>query len=82
MLTFEVCSSPVDVPQIRYGFIDPKSSTWTWLDVANPISRYSDKVINLVSKTCFLMDPSSLGKIFVLFCHRSRPCSHLDNLKY
>lgn len=43
----EVCSSPIDVPQIKYGCPDEGSSTvpsWSWADISSPISRCSEKV--------------------------------------
>lgn len=49
VFTIIVCSSPVDVPRIKYGFLDKKSSTWTWLDVTSPISRNAEKVFHLVA---------------------------------
>ncbi|MED6179584.1 hypothetical protein PIB30_002409 [Stylosanthes scabra] len=42
-----ICSSPVDVPQIKYGTFTKKSkdsSPWTWSDISNPVFRCSDKV--------------------------------------
>ncbi|CAJ1966982.1 unnamed protein product [Sphenostylis stenocarpa] len=51
-----VSSSPVDVPQIKYGTI-VKSATnnneWSWSDVSNPIFKCSDKVRSLVSSHTF-----------------------------
>jgi len=45
---YTVSSSPVDVPQIKYGAI-VKSTTnnkeWSWSDVSNPIFKCSDKVL-------------------------------------
>lgn len=41
----EVSSSPVDVPQIKYGYLElAKSASWTWLNVSSPIFRCSEKV--------------------------------------
>lgn len=47
MLLFEVSSSPVDVPQIKYGCIvekAPKADSWSWLNVSSPIFKCSEKV--------------------------------------
>lgn len=44
-----VSSSPVDVPQIKYGYLElAKSASWTWLNVSSPIFRCSEKVASLV----------------------------------
>ncbi|KAK9287677.1 hypothetical protein L1049_016115 [Liquidambar formosana] len=51
-----VCSSPIDVPQIKYGCLVEKEATstaWTWLDVSSPISRPSEKVRSLLSSLQF-----------------------------
>ncbi|KAK3024099.1 hypothetical protein RJ639_044201, partial [Escallonia herrerae] len=51
-----VCSSPVDVPQIKYGNLDREVSSsagWSWLDVPSPISRCSEKVRSLLSSLQF-----------------------------
>ncbi|XP_060187651.1 acylamino-acid-releasing enzyme-like isoform X2 [Lycium barbarum] len=51
-----VCSSPVDVPAIKYGSLVRKASTedsWSWLDVSSPISRCSEKVTFLLSSRQF-----------------------------
>jgi len=45
---YAVSSSPVDVPQVKYGtFVEKEggNSEWTWSDVSNPIYKCSDKVI-------------------------------------
>ncbi|KAK2647146.1 hypothetical protein Ddye_022341 [Dipteronia dyeriana] len=47
-----VCSSPVDVPQIKYGYLAEKD-TWSWLNVSSPICRCSEKVISLLSSLQF-----------------------------
>ncbi|XVF66569.1 hypothetical protein PTKIN_Ptkin10aG0047700 [Pterospermum kingtungense] len=47
-----VCSSPIDVPQIKYGCLVDKaanSNAWRWLDVPSPIFRCSEKVKSLLS---------------------------------
>lgn len=44
---FIVSSSPVDVPQIKYGVLNDKATknaTWSWLNVSSPIFKCSDKV--------------------------------------
>ncbi|KAF7146122.1 hypothetical protein RHSIM_Rhsim04G0195100 [Rhododendron simsii] len=51
-----VCSSPIDVPQIKYGCPDEGSSTvpsWSWADISSPISRCSEKVRTLLSSLQF-----------------------------
>ncbi|XP_052189153.1 acylamino-acid-releasing enzyme isoform X2 [Diospyros lotus] len=51
-----VCSSPVDVPQIKYGYpIEDSSaiSAWSWIDISSPISSCSDKVRTLLSSLQF-----------------------------
>ncbi|XVE65925.1 hypothetical protein DITRI_Ditri08aG0038800 [Diplodiscus trichospermus] len=47
-----VCSSPVDVPQIKYGCLVDKatnSTAWHWLNMSSPIFRCSEKVMSLLS---------------------------------
>ncbi|CAD5175172.1 unnamed protein product [Musa acuminata subsp. malaccensis] len=47
-----VCSSPVDPPQIKYGYHTQQVDqliTWNWLDVSSPTLKYSDKVRSLLS---------------------------------
>ncbi|XP_031380494.1 acylamino-acid-releasing enzyme-like isoform X2 [Punica granatum] len=42
-----VSSSPVDVPQIKYGHLVQKSigrDSWNWLDIPSPISKCSETV--------------------------------------
>jgi len=42
-----VFSSPVDVPQIRYGYLvdkEIKNAAWDWSDVSSPIFGCSVKV--------------------------------------
>ncbi|RYR62260.1 hypothetical protein Ahy_A04g019696 [Arachis hypogaea] len=46
----EVSSSPVDIPQLKYGTLVEKeketgNSEWSWLDVSNPIFKCSDKAL-------------------------------------
>ncbi|GMP77223.1 hypothetical protein CsSME_00033570 [Camellia sinensis var. sinensis] len=51
-----VCSSPIDVPQIKYGYPVEESSTvpaWSWADISSPISRCSEKVGTLLSSLQF-----------------------------
>ena len=41
-------SSPVDVPQLKYGTLVEKetdSNEWIWSDVSNPIFKCSDEVL-------------------------------------
>ncbi|XVF62998.1 hypothetical protein PTKIN_Ptkin09bG0053800 [Pterospermum kingtungense] len=49
------CSSPVDVPQIKYGCFDKaiNSTSWHWLNVSSPIFRCSEKVMSLLSSKTF-----------------------------
>nr|GMD81705.1 acylamino-acid-releasing enzyme-like isoform X1 [Ipomoea batatas] len=42
-----VCSSPVDIPEIKYGCLvrqNTNETAWNWLDTASPIFRSSAKV--------------------------------------
>ncbi|XP_057428993.1 acylamino-acid-releasing enzyme isoform X2 [Lotus japonicus] len=51
-----VSSSPVDVPQVKYGTIVKKaadSNDWSWSDVSNPIFKCSDQVRSLLSSRMF-----------------------------
>ncbi|XVF38328.1 hypothetical protein REPUB_Repub20aG0092000 [Reevesia pubescens] len=50
-----VCSSPIDVPQIKYGCLDKatNSTAWNWLNVSSPIFRCSEKVMSLLSSLQF-----------------------------
>ncbi|XLR11225.1 hypothetical protein S83_039163 [Arachis hypogaea] len=53
-----VSSSPVDIPQLKYGTLVEKeketgNSEWSWLDVSNPIFKCSDKVTSLLSSLEF-----------------------------
>ena len=48
---FIVCSSPIDIPEMKYGWLAEKttaSHSWSWLDVSNPIPRCSEKVYNIL----------------------------------
>ena len=42
-----VFSSPVDVPQIKYGYL-VDTAAWDWLDVSSPIFRCSAEVCTVV----------------------------------
>ncbi|XP_043692144.1 acylamino-acid-releasing enzyme-like isoform X1 [Telopea speciosissima] len=52
-----VSSSPIDPPQIKYGSPTKKeehaSGTWVWMNVSSPLSRYSEKVLSLLSSLQF-----------------------------
>ncbi|XP_062108224.1 acylamino-acid-releasing enzyme isoform X2 [Humulus lupulus] len=51
-----VSSSPVDVPQIKYGHLtvnETKNATWDWLDVSSPIVKCPEKVKSLLSNQQF-----------------------------
>ncbi|XWS08891.1 hypothetical protein CRYUN_Cryun40dG0039300 [Craigia yunnanensis] len=50
-----VCSSPIDVPQIKYGCFDKaiNSTAWHWLNVSSSIFRCSEKVMSLLSSHQF-----------------------------
>ncbi|XP_022760213.1 acylamino-acid-releasing enzyme isoform X2 [Durio zibethinus] len=50
-----VCSSPIDVPQIKYGCLEKASNStgWRWLNVSSPIFRCSEKVMSLLSSHQF-----------------------------
>ncbi|KAL5066858.1 hypothetical protein RYX36_017745 [Vicia faba] len=53
---FAVSSSPVDVPQVKYGtFVEKEAGNneWSWSDVSNPIYKFSDKVSSLLSSLTF-----------------------------
>ncbi|KAJ6430148.1 hypothetical protein OIU84_021540 [Salix udensis] len=47
-----VFSSPVDVPQIKYGYL-VDTAAWDWLDVSSPIFRCSAEVNYLLSSRQF-----------------------------
>lgn len=45
--TSEVCSSLIDIPQIKYGSLakdESKDATWHWQDVSTPTSESHEKV--------------------------------------
>ncbi|XP_043687522.1 acylamino-acid-releasing enzyme-like [Telopea speciosissima] len=49
-----VSSSPIDPPQIKFGSPIKKeeahvNGSWVWMDVSSPLSRYSEKVLSLLS---------------------------------
>ncbi|XP_049407108.1 acylamino-acid-releasing enzyme-like isoform X2 [Solanum stenotomum] len=51
-----VCSSPVDVPEIKYGYLVENASDntkWNWLDISSPITKCSEKVRSLLSSKEF-----------------------------
>ncbi|GAV69585.1 Peptidase_S9 domain-containing protein [Cephalotus follicularis] len=51
-----VSSSPVDVPQIKYGCLAEKETegdAWRWMNVSSPIFSYSEKVRSLLSSLQF-----------------------------
>ncbi|CAK8570723.1 unnamed protein product [Lathyrus sativus] len=53
---FAVSSSPVDVPQVKYGtFVEKEAGNneWSWSDVSNPIYKFSEKVSSLLSSLTF-----------------------------
>ncbi|KAJ1431580.1 WD40/YVTN repeat-like-containing domain superfamily [Sesbania bispinosa] len=50
-----VSSSPVDVPQVKYGTFVRKAADneWSWSDVSSPMFKCSDKVRSLLSSLTF-----------------------------
>ncbi|XP_023761603.1 acylamino-acid-releasing enzyme isoform X1 [Lactuca sativa] len=51
-----LCSSCIDVPQIKYGSLtkdESKDATWHWWDVSSPISECQEKVKSLLSSLQF-----------------------------
>lgn len=48
-----VCSSLIDVPQIKYGKEESKDAMWRWLDVSSPTSECQEKVKSLLSSLQF-----------------------------
>ncbi|MQL86070.1 hypothetical protein Taro_018588, partial [Colocasia esculenta] len=46
-----VYSSPIDPPQIKYGYLADQIMTlgWHWIDVSSPFLQYSEKVKSLLS---------------------------------
>ncbi|KAF3671497.1 putative transcription factor UNE12-like [Capsicum annuum] len=55
ILTVDVLSSPVDVPEIKYGYLVNASDNtkWNWLDISSPITKCSEKVRSLLSSKEF-----------------------------
>lgn len=55
-----VCSSPIDVPEIKYGYLVGNASDntkWNWLDISSPITKCSDKARSLLSSKEFSIMP-------------------------
>ncbi|MCD7467803.1 hypothetical protein HAX54_005436 [Datura stramonium] len=55
-----VCSSPVDVPEIKYGYLVGNASDntkWNWLGISIPITKCSEKVRSLLSSKEFCIMP-------------------------
>ncbi|XP_059312322.1 acylamino-acid-releasing enzyme-like isoform X2 [Lycium ferocissimum] len=55
-----ICSSPVDVPEIKYGCLVGNASdntSWNWLDISSPITKCSEKVRSLLSSKEFYIMP-------------------------
>ncbi|XP_009773638.1 acylamino-acid-releasing enzyme isoform X2 [Nicotiana tabacum] len=55
-----VCSSPVDVPEIKYGYLVGNAcdnTKWNWLDISSPITKCSEKVRSLLSSKEFCIMP-------------------------
>ncbi|XP_048333988.2 acylamino-acid-releasing enzyme isoform X3 [Ziziphus jujuba] len=51
-----VSSSPVDIPEVKYGYLvdkATKNAVWNWLNVSSPIFRSSEKVRSLLSTLQF-----------------------------
>lgn len=51
MFLFAVSSSPVDIPQLKYGCLiekETKNAAWSWLDVSSPVFKCSEKVVIFV----------------------------------
>ncbi|CAI9285139.1 unnamed protein product [Lactuca saligna] len=51
-----VCSSLIDIPQIKYGSLakdESKAATWHWQDVSSPTSESQEKVKSLLSSLQF-----------------------------
>ncbi|KAL2463739.1 acylaminoacyl-peptidase-related [Forsythia ovata] len=49
---FEVCSSPVDIPQIKYGSLFGKTAgdaKWNWLEVLSSTMKCSEKAMSLLA---------------------------------
>ncbi|KAI5397375.1 acylamino-acid-releasing enzyme [Lathyrus oleraceus] len=64
---FAVSSSPVDVPQVKYGtFVEKETGNyqWSWSDASNPIYKCSDKVRSLLSSLTFSVMKISVKDAF------------------
>ncbi|KAL8481600.1 hypothetical protein ACS0TY_027927 [Phlomoides rotata] len=51
-----VCSSPIDIPEIKYGSLVGKISRdakWNWLDVSSPITKCSEEALSLLAPMQF-----------------------------
>lgn len=51
-----VSSSPVDIPQLKYGCLiekETKNAAWSWLDLSSPVFKCSEKVKTLLSSLQF-----------------------------
>ncbi|KAI3469675.1 hypothetical protein Pfo_026338 [Paulownia fortunei] len=51
-----VCSSPIDIPEIKYGSLVGKVSVdakWSWLDVLSPTAKCSEKALSLLASLQF-----------------------------
>ncbi|KAL0376705.1 UNVERIFIED_CONTAM: Acylamino-acid-releasing enzyme 2 [Sesamum calycinum] len=51
-----VCSSPVDIPEIKYGSLLGKISIdakWSWQDVLSPSTKCSERVLSLLASLQF-----------------------------
>ncbi|XP_022875153.1 acylamino-acid-releasing enzyme isoform X2 [Olea europaea var. sylvestris] len=51
-----VCSSPVDLPQIKYGYPIGKTAVdakWDWLDVSSPTTKCPEKSMSLLASREF-----------------------------
>lgn len=54
-----VTSSPIDPPQLKYGSFKSHmgKSSWSWLDVSNPVAGCSEKVRSLLSSSkCSILE--------------------------
>ncbi|KAL3834809.1 hypothetical protein ACJIZ3_009545 [Penstemon smallii] len=50
------CSSPVDIPQIKYGsHIEntPKDAEWSWLDILSPLTKCSENAMSCLAALQF-----------------------------
>ncbi|KAK6161417.1 hypothetical protein DH2020_004798 [Rehmannia glutinosa] len=53
---FKVCSSPVNIPEVKYGSLVGKISPdakWSWLDVLCPTTKSSEKALSLLASLQF-----------------------------